>query len=140
MQRLNQNLLDILIKTTRELILYANKHNIEYPYEITLLLERALEYTADFNGVIDANKRCNSCNKINPSNADFCQFCGNCLVITRVRQSDDITRNGDRTLTVDDQIIFVLFCISDFIGMQDGKNTISEPVHQIDYQRETPEE
>jgi hypothetical protein len=39
-------------------------------------------------------------------------------------------------LSVDDQIIFELLCISDFVGMQDGKNTIDEPVHQITYQGE----
>ncbi|MCD6573074.1 MAG: zinc ribbon domain-containing protein [Thermoplasmata archaeon] len=44
-------------------------------------------------------KQCSVCGKLNPEDAKFCAYCGTTLdIISRFRQSDNNTRNNDRTI------------------------------------------
>jgi len=42
-------------------------------------------------------KNCPKCEMANPPSAIYCGYCGNAFPVTRIRQSDDVTRNSDRT-------------------------------------------
>ena len=97
LQRLNQELVDVLSQTVYELMQYARKHNLELPYKIKPLLEQSLVYIDELKSPKIINKSCSVCNKLNPSNADFCCYCGSSLCITRLRYKDGVTRKGDRT-------------------------------------------
>ena len=43
-------------------------------------------------------KNCAICGGSNPPCAKYCGDCGSSFIITRIRQSDDVTRKGDRTV------------------------------------------
>ena len=104
LQSLNQNLLNVLTKLARELLPYIENTFI-YSNKIKPLLVKALEYSDDFNGLIEPDKICNNCNKNNPNNADFCCFCGSSLVITHMRQKGDSPDNATEPLI----IIFIYY-------------------------------
>ena len=94
-QKLNQNLLDVLTKTARELILYANEHNMEHPYKIKPLLEQAQKYIHELKSPTKINKECSVCNKHNLENAEYCCYCGSSLVITHVSPDMLHGKRGD---------------------------------------------
>lgn len=104
-QLLNNQLLDILLKTALEIIKYADKHNIEIPYHIYNLTKDAQDILNQIDNPVLINKKCYLCQKINPANADYCCYCGSSLNITKVSpdllQSKDNDSNhpkSDRTL------------------------------------------
>lgn len=99
-QQLNIKLSNVLIEITSKLIRYSKTHEIELPYEIKPLLEQAHNYMYELKYPIAISKECSICKNLNPENADYCCYCGSSLVITRVRQKDDVTRNSDRTMIV----------------------------------------
>ena len=95
--KINDQLLKVLTKLAYELIDYADIHNIEIPYKIQPLLDRAEKLIYEKHNLTPINQTCSVCGKLNLENADFCCYCGSSMNITRMRQQDDVTRNSDRT-------------------------------------------
>jgi len=97
MYEINKQLLEVLHKIGFDLVDFAKKYNYSIPSNIPELLDKSQNLINELNHPTSIDKYCSICDKYNPSNADFCCYCGSSLVITRVRQKDGVTRNGDRT-------------------------------------------
>ena len=84
-QLLNNQLLDVLLKTALEIIKYADKHNIEIPYHIYDLTKDAQQILNQIDTPVSINKKCSICDKLNLENAEYCCYCGSSMIITRMR-------------------------------------------------------
>lgn len=92
---INDELLKVLIHSLREIIDFANYHNIPL-YELhsiaknldkIQMLLREEETMARES--MDFTKQCPICGKLNPEDAKYCAYCGTTLgVITRIRHDD----------------------------------------------------
>ena len=97
---INNRLLDVLTEMAYKIIEYAEKHDLEIPYEMQPLIREARQLIHEQHHPKINNKSCSFCDKLNPEGAQFCAFCGTSLIITRVRQQDDNTRKSDRTISI----------------------------------------
>ncbi len=84
LQILNQQLIDVLMKTAYEIIQYAEQNNIELPYKLEPLIEDAQKCVQELKHPTIINKSCSVCKKLNPETADFCCYCGSSLIIKSI--------------------------------------------------------
>jgi len=99
MYEINKQLLEILENLGFNIVNFSKKYNYPLPSNFSFLVGKAKNLIHELNHPTNINKGCSVCNKLNPENAEYCCYCGSSLVITRMRQDDDNTRKGDRTLS-----------------------------------------
>ena len=107
-QELNEKLLEMLTKTTIELINYANKHNFELPHNIHYLLKKSRQFLDELNHPTLTNKICSICEKLNPENAEYCCYCGSSLNITQISPDLLQSKNNDSSHPKSDRTIIKL--------------------------------
>ena len=96
--KLNRKLLRALTETAHELIIYAKENNLELPYEIEPILEKAQQYINELKQPKANTKNCSICGELNPEDATYCAYCGTTIgIISRMRHHSDNTHKGDTT-------------------------------------------